>query len=588
VSERTPRLAAALAGALLACAAPAGAQTTGTGNPLPGTAVDPPTIGVAATPQPVGAPPVPQHPHMAPDERSNLHNDAYQTDANARSGPLGRDVRVTSAAYNGVCASVTFDREGRIVTVCVGLDHVTLRLLDPVTLRSLASFALPGRQPGSGGFGNPFQNFSGGGYFFLDHRDRAVVPTSTRRVLTVAVGPGPAFAVQRDVDLSRVVPQGDAIISVLPDWEGRLWFASRGGVVGTIAHDDTVRARDLGEPIGNSFAVAADGIYLVSDVANYLLRAGADGAPETVWRTPYANDGTQKPGQSQAGSGTTPTIIGPDLVAITDNDDPVHVVVMRRRDGRTLCRAPVFAPGASSTDQSLVTDGRSVMAENNFGFDGPPSVLGGRSTTPGLARVEIDRASGGCHVRWTNTAETAPSVVPKLARGAGLVYTYTKPPGDPADAWYLTALDWRTGASVFRVLAGRGPLFNNNYAPVTLGPDGTAYVGVIGGLVALRDAGGVDVPAGPAAPIADPVDGAAAPAARPPSRVGVRITCGRRRTAIVRVTGARIKRVSVRGRRDGRRPFAVRVRARGSVRVVVDRRDGSRRVIAKRIPRRCR
>src|SRR5262249_55244079 len=27
----------------------------------------------------------------------------------------------------------------------------------------------------------------------------------------------------------------------------------------------------------------------------------------------------------------------------------------------------------------------------------------------------------------------------------------------------------------------------NNYAPVTIGPDGTAYVGVLGGLVAVRD-----------------------------------------------------------------------------------------------------
>jgi hypothetical protein len=38
------------------------------------------------------------------------------------------------------------------------------------------------------------------------------------------------------------------------------------------------------------------------------------------------------------------------------------------------------------------------------------------------------------------------------------------------------------------VRAGSGIGYNNNYAPVTLGPDGTAYVGTLGGLVALRDA----------------------------------------------------------------------------------------------------
>ena len=70
---------------------------------------------------------------------------------------------------------------------------------------------------------------------------------------------------------------------------------------------------------------------------------------------------------------------------------------------------------------------------------------------------------------------------------SGLVYTYTKPAGD-TDAWYLTALDFRDGKTVFKALSGEGLGFNNNYAPVTIGPDGTAYVGVLGGLSAVRDA----------------------------------------------------------------------------------------------------
>jgi hypothetical protein len=79
-------------------------------------------------------------------------------------------------------------------------------------------------------------------------------------------------------------------------------------------------------------------------------------------------------------------------------------------------------------------------------------------------------------------------VVPKLSLRNGLVYTYTKEP-DPTfeDPWYLTALDFRTGETVYKRLAGRGLGFNNNYAPISIGPDGTAYVGALGGLVALRD-----------------------------------------------------------------------------------------------------
>ncbi|MGW1882613.1 hypothetical protein [Streptomyces sp. NPDC001970] len=32
-----------------------------------------------------------------------------------------------------------------------------------------------------------------------------------------------------------------------------------------------------------------------------------------------------------------------------------------------------------------------------------------------------------------------------------------------------------------------GPLYDNNWAPITIGPDCTAYVGVFNGIVAVRD-----------------------------------------------------------------------------------------------------
>jgi hypothetical protein len=87
--------------------------------------------------------------------------------------------------------------------------------------------------------------------------------------------------------------------------------------------------------------------------------------------------------------------------------------------------------------------------------------------------------------------ETSPSAVAKLSLAAGLVFTYTKRPrADGLDAWYLSAIDARTGRTAFRALAGAGAIFNNNFAPVTLGPDGTAYLGVLGGIVSWRDRAG--------------------------------------------------------------------------------------------------
>src|SRR5262249_5346284 len=82
------------------------------------------------------------------------------------------------------------------------------------------------------------------------------------------------------------------------------------------------------------------------------------------------------------------------------------------------------------------------------------------------------------------STERAPSAVPKLSLKSGLVHTITKDP-DPvdttADAWFWTAIDFRTGTTKWKRLLGTGTLYNNHYAGVALGPKGRGYIGVIGG-----------------------------------------------------------------------------------------------------------
>ena len=525
-------LASAFAAASLCLAAPALGQTPGVAPvPIPGDPLSsaPAFEGTTATPRPVrGAPDPPRHPFMAPNGRSNLHNDAYQTDTYRVSGPLG-DGPETSTLFARECASLTFDSQGRIVTVCVGLDMPVLALMDPHSLQVLAAQPLPPRNTG----GNPFTDFSGGGYFYLDNRDHAIVATSDRRIVDYGIGPGPSFELARSYDLTGAVAEGDGIISVLPDWKGRLWFVTRHGVVGAV-DPASGRVRPLrltGEGISNSFAVDdSGGVYIVSDKALYRFDAARNGAPKKTWRRVYPNSGIHKPGQSDAGSGTTPTLIGRKWVAITDNADPMNVRVLLRtkrlrptkkaqrrqlrKTGsvgkrralkrrwrltrRDVCAEAVFPKGGGNTDQSLIAAGGRIVVENNYGYSGITAVQGGATTTPGLARVDVralkrtkKKVKPGtpkryrCVEVWTSE-ERAPSVVPKLSLGNGLVYTYTKPPsGAGEDPWYFTALDFRTGQTVYRRLAGGGQAYNNNYAPVTVGPDGTAYVGVLGGLVAF-------------------------------------------------------------------------------------------------------
>ena len=562
---------ALIAAAALALAlAPAAALAQPRPIPEVGGSSAPAFVGAPFAPKPLVAPDPPRHPHMAPNGLSNLHVDGFQTDVHQVPGPLGNGTARSSVFHAADCASVTFDSRGRIVTVCVSVRDVTLHLKDARTLESLATYALPPRTPHA----NMFRDFTGGGYFYLDGLDRAVIPTASRHIFVMKATEPPGWTMEADHDLTPHVPDGDAIISALPDWSGRIWFASKNGVVGTV-DDGAVRAVATGEPITNSFAVDADGaVFIVTDQALHRFEAGADGLPRSVWRVAYDNDGTLKPGQTQAGSGTTPTLIGSDRVAITDNADPVNVVVYGRRTPAVSCKVPVFEKGASSTDQSLIATPDLIVAENNHGYTGPAATEGGRTTKPGLAKIDLHPSGRGCRVAWTSQ-EIAPSVVPKLSAATGLVYTYTKPPTtDGSDPWYLTAIDVRTGRTAFKALAGDGLGFNNNYAPVTLGPDGTAYVGVLGGLVALRDA------------TPPPHTKASRPTAR------LRVTC---RGA--RVTGDRILRVVFRSAQarvvDGRAPFRTRLRApRARIRVeggaVLSRRAAPRGARSRACSRRAR
>src|SRR5262249_13575326 len=157
-------------------------------------------------------------------------------------------------------------------------------------------------------------------------------------------------------------------------------------------------------------------------------------------------------------------------VAITDNADPMNVVVYRTAttlapgQSRVVCETPVFDPGASATENSLIGVGNSLIVENNYGYQ-VTTTLGGPVTSPGVSRVDVRADGSGCDVVWTS-AERAPSVVPKFSTKTGLLYLYTKDP-DPvnptSDAWFWTAIDFRSGQTVWKQLAGTGLGFNNHY-----------------------------------------------------------------------------------------------------------------------------
>jgi len=485
VPVRATLAALALAAVAIASQPPVPIPQDPTADPVPA------FVGSAAMPRRVHSFRVPRHPFMAPNDRSNIHDDAYQTDTYVGAGPLGRAPEVRSTLQNAECGSLTFDSQGRVVTICVGVEGPVLTMIDPETLDTEATFPLP---PRSGG-GSVFSDFSGGGYFYLDQLDRVVTPTNNRQIWVVGEtdgATGPGFELVRMYDLSGVVAVAEGIVSALPNWSGRLWFVTVNGLVGTVEPDSGQIAsmRLTGEAIGNSFAVdETGGVFIVSDHALYRFDAGAAGEPTVTWREEYDRGTRLKPGQVNFGSGTTPTLMTSRYVTITDNADPqMHVLVYRRaaRAGsRLLCSAPVFAANAGATDNSLIATRKSIIVENNYGYTGPMSVMSGATTEPGITRIDLDPT--GCHTVWTSM-ERVPSTVSKVSLANGLMYAYTKNPGPGStDAWYFTAISFARGATVYQQLVGTGLGYNNNFAPVSVGPDGAAYVGVLGGLTQIRD-----------------------------------------------------------------------------------------------------
>lgn len=488
--------------------------STGHALPIP---VDPrgvglrPFTGQPATAHPIDTAEVPQHPFMAANGTSNMHGDAYQTDTYHSPGPSGRDLMVRSRLQGGVCASVTFDSKGRIVTVCITPGQAPrLLLLEPDTLEAITTLSLPGAASTSP------TDAVGGAYFYLDNHDRAIIPTNTGEILVVAVQ-GDRLVRQHSYDLTPAIGTS-GIVSALPDWSGLLWFAAKDGTVGTLdMANGHIATHDLdGEQIANSIAVdESGGVFVVSDHALYRFDAAPSSRPEVTWRAPYDRGSRQKSGQFSHSSGTTPTLIGPasgpdgGYVAITDNADPAMRVLVfaRGKQGPTeICAYPVFPASTSATENSLVAVDGDIIVENNYGyqFDGRAllkGLAGARQpdTAPGLTRIHVDYSGRDCSVEWSNTVERIPSVVSKVSLANGLLYTYTHPSADELafrrggqwlghpDAWYLTAIDVRSGERVWSRLAGAGPLVNNHYAPISIGPDGAAYIGAVGGLIRIAD-----------------------------------------------------------------------------------------------------
>ncbi len=468
--------------------------------------------------KPVPHVPIPQHPFMASNAGNNMHCDAYISDTYEAKGPRGPNLQVRSRTQGfGGYGTIAFDRAGRLVTVYSNARAFQLELMDPYTLEELASYDLPPRPWYFLAQGvMPWEYIGAGMYFYLDNHDRAVVPTTDNTIQVIRV-PDPAgrgeFEGVREYDLSDHVvpvswPKQDSVAWVLPEWSGEyFWYATTGGMVGTV-HVDSGAVRTMrldGEIIENSFAVGEDGVFILSDHALYRFHRDGNGDVITDWRTGYERGPRKKPGHITRGSGTSVTLMGglDGFVALTDNAEPrINLVFVRRSDGVPVCSAPLFEEGKSGTDVSVVgfehadengqgTDVYSVIVENNWGNHRFPR----SRPEPGLTRVDLIRdqdESYRCEKIWASKEKSIG--VFKMSLASGLIYMYWRSETCPVTSWYFTAVDFRSGETVYKRLTGTGLGYNNWAGASFIHPDGgIAYSTTIFGLVMMRDRGPQDL-----------------------------------------------------------------------------------------------
>ena len=225
----------------------------------------------------------PQNPFLAPNPFSGIHNDTWMTDTYPGAGPTGRNLATDSeSARPGICSAITFDSRGRIVTVCpAAVFPPQARIIDPDSLEVIDTYDLPNAPdlPGT----VQYQNFAGGGYFYLDNRDRIWVATKTNHLFVLGqTADGHEFKLVKDYDLtSKFNPAKVRISSALPDYKGRVWIvAKQTGQVGVLDRRPEDPVDRLNEPESELVRGRPQGRLHRLRQAHVPLRAHQKGLPQ--------------------------------------------------------------------------------------------------------------------------------------------------------------------------------------------------------------------------------------------------------------------------------------------------------------------
>lgn len=471
------------------------------------------------------------NPYLSNSAWPIIHQSSSQNASSPFAGPGGsagnppQDEFITSTVQG--TGPVVFDSKGNVLFEKVAIlnqVHIFSKL-DPVTLNTITSYTV------SVSAADPLNGL----YSFVDYQDcwwNAYNQTFLRLCFH-----GNTIVQDMSLNLSALYPteltSDDSIVSMNPLYtspgmidiafvtEG-LKGVHQGGyftqqIIGAkvgVLRINNDRSTSLflqnftDEDITNSFAVAPDGgIYVVTDkhavklMLQQTCSCGAE-ALNIIWEVPYdtglpiqqipcdnstpdwecrinvtLNGGRLSPD----GSGTTPTLMGPeqDYMVFADGELPVHVIALRTTDGTSLTadnRVP-FTASTAQTENICTSYGNKFVIENNYGS--------------GVAGYEITGQTGHESVKllWVNNNVFAPNAVPLISGISNTVYLYEMqgpsfyPLTTTTQQWFVTALDLSTGDILWRKPIGEGIGYNSIYAPLSLDNKKHVYIGLFGGLL---------------------------------------------------------------------------------------------------------
>lgn len=433
-----------------------------------------------------------QNPYLGINSLATMHGDAQSSDATPFAGPgdpgVGGSWKVTFTNHWAACPTILAGQDGYIqalMTQFLGSDaklrKPKLAIIEPASGAQLGAIEIP-----TGAL-------LGGVYAYLDADSNLVMVDGTNALTWISHSQdGMKVWVSRRIDLTdamKLEPK-DHVVGIVPDWHGRIWVASERGVVGLIdPKRNVVRLTKLqqyspAERIDNSISACPQGVSIITSHGIYMLGADASTSkPRIIWSHSYDRGTKQKPGQLSHGSGATATFFGPngsDYVMLSDNADRQEkLIVYRSTDGSAVGEGPLFTPGASGTENSMIGVQNSIVGACTFGYpyaqypDTKPAYRA--QVAPGMERWDVNDDASGITLKWRNNGIYS-AAVPRLSTTDNLIYTCERPRG-PAGVLtgpvvYACAIDMDSGRVVHRQRLPR-------LANLLAGGDPSQMVGVI-------------------------------------------------------------------------------------------------------------